>query len=138
MSALALCARAGRYKSELDDEPMHVTYSSDHDWEKHTTFDIENLFGTSYENDDVNNCYTISTINVSSNGDIEISKLGDEVFENPFATDYYIFETSPSTKNDDMFTNEHTLEDNYSISSEERRVGKECASMCRSRWSPYH
>ena len=24
------------------------------------------------------------------------------------------------------------------IGSEERRVGKECASMCRSRWSPYH
>ena len=22
--------------------------------------------------------------------------------------------------------------------SEERRVGKECASRCRSRWSPYH
>ena len=22
--------------------------------------------------------------------------------------------------------------------SEERRVGKECAPMCRSRWSPYH
>ena len=22
--------------------------------------------------------------------------------------------------------------------SEERRVGKECATMCRSRWSPYH
>ena len=22
--------------------------------------------------------------------------------------------------------------------SEERRVGKECASKCRSRWSPYH
>src|SRR3546814_1349112 len=22
--------------------------------------------------------------------------------------------------------------------SEERRVGKECVSMCRSRWSPYH
>ena len=31
----------------------------------------------------------------------------------------------------------------YSLStppdrSEERRVGKECASKCRSRWSPYH
>ena len=25
-----------------------------------------------------------------------------------------------------------------SMRSEERRVGKECASMCRSRWSPYH
>src|SRR3546814_11507414 len=24
------------------------------------------------------------------------------------------------------------------ISSEERRVGKECVSTCRSRWSPYH
>ena len=22
--------------------------------------------------------------------------------------------------------------------SEERRVGKECVPMCRSRWSPYH
>ena len=22
--------------------------------------------------------------------------------------------------------------------SEERRVGKECACLCRSRWSPYH
>ena len=27
----------------------------------------------------------------------------------------------------------------YSYSrSEERRVGKECAQLCRSRWSPYH
>ena len=28
--------------------------------------------------------------------------------------------------------------DGAKIRSEERRVGKECASMCRSRWSPYH
>src|SRR3546814_1356828 len=29
--------------------------------------------------------------------------------------------------------------DNWiSIRSEERRVGKECVSTCRSRWSPYH
>src|SRR3546814_2497175 len=26
----------------------------------------------------------------------------------------------------------------YSQRSEERRVGKECVSTCRSRWSPYH
>ena len=25
-----------------------------------------------------------------------------------------------------------------STRSEERRVGKECVSLCRSRWSPYH
>ena len=24
------------------------------------------------------------------------------------------------------------------IGSEERRVGKECYALCRSRWSPYH
>src|SRR3546814_16177363 len=24
------------------------------------------------------------------------------------------------------------------VRSEERRVGKECVSMCRSRWSPFH
>src|SRR3546814_1861866 len=27
---------------------------------------------------------------------------------------------------------------NVSKRSEERRVGKECVSTCRSRWSPYH
>ena len=26
----------------------------------------------------------------------------------------------------------------YQSRSEERRVGKECSSPCRSRWSPYH
>src|SRR3546814_4274709 len=26
----------------------------------------------------------------------------------------------------------------WQIRSEERRVGKECVSTCRSRWSPYH
>src|SRR3546814_12540774 len=27
---------------------------------------------------------------------------------------------------------------NWRYRSEERRVGKECVSTCRSRWSPYH
>ena len=27
---------------------------------------------------------------------------------------------------------------NVSTRSEERRVGKECLRLCRSRWSPYH
>jgi hypothetical protein len=36
-------------ESELDDVPMPITYRSDHDWEKNTTFDIENLFGTNSE-----------------------------------------------------------------------------------------
>src|SRR3546814_14803816 len=33
----------------------------------------------------------------------------------------------------DQFAN-----DTIGIRSEERRVGKECVSTCRSRWSPYH
>src|SRR3546814_18532069 len=32
----------------------------------------------------------------------------------------------------------HFLTDEEVVRSEERRVGKECVSTCRSRWSPYH
>ena len=31
-----------------------------------------------------------------------------------------------------------TPEDFKEVRSEERRVGKECLRLCRSRWSPYH
>jgi hypothetical protein len=54
-------------ESELDDVLMRVTYISDHDWEKHSTFDIETLFGTDSESYEVNNCCTISAIHVPSN-----------------------------------------------------------------------
>jgi hypothetical protein len=53
--------------SDWDDVPIPVTYVSDHDWEKHSTFDIENLFGT---NSKVNNYCTISTIHVPSYDDM--------------------------------------------------------------------
>jgi hypothetical protein len=56
--------------SDLDDILMHVTYVSDHDWEKHSTFDIENHFCTNSENYKVNNCCTISTIHVPSYDDM--------------------------------------------------------------------
>jgi hypothetical protein len=56
--------------SELDDVLMPITYVRDHDREKHSTFDIENLFGTNSENYEVNNCCTISTIHVPSYDDM--------------------------------------------------------------------
>src|SRR3546814_11303809 len=31
-----------------------------------------------------------------------------------------------------------TRSQRFAMRSEERRVGKECVSTCRSRWSPYH
>jgi hypothetical protein len=65
-------------ESELDDVPMAVTYSSDHDWEKHSTFDIENLYGTNSENDEVNNYCNISAIHVSSNDDVFTTKHTSE------------------------------------------------------------
>jgi hypothetical protein len=57
-------------ESKLDDVLMPITYISDHDWEKHSTFDIENLFGTNSENYEGNNCCTISAIHVPSNDDM--------------------------------------------------------------------
>src|SRR3546814_8086692 len=33
---------------------------------------------------------------------------------------------------------QHVAVDDLDLRSEERRVGKECVSTCRSRWSPYH
>jgi hypothetical protein len=76
-------------ESELDDVPIPVTYSSDHDCEKHTTFDIENLFGTNSENYEVNNCCTISSIHVSSNDDVFTTECTLE--------DSYFVEFAPTT-----------------------------------------
>src|SRR3546814_17393164 len=36
------------------------------------------------------------------------------------------------------FVNAKTPVVRCTVRSEERRVGKECVSTCRSRWSPYH
>src|SRR3546814_12739641 len=38
----------------------------------------------------------------------------------------------------DEFGSAEALRLNFVQRSEERRVGKECVSTCRSRWSPYH
>src|SRR3546814_3192726 len=38
----------------------------------------------------------------------------------------------------DFLTEGPTSRRFHAIRSEERRVGKECVSTCRSRWSPYH
>src|SRR3546814_11493884 len=43
-----------------------------------------------------------------------------------------------TTRQFQQFAGTETFERNLPIRSEERRVGKECVSTCRSRWSPYH
>src|SRR3546814_8100532 len=51
------------------------------------------------------------------------------------------FDFRPHTDSDEPTTGtlkELLAEINYEYRSEERRVGKECVSTCRSRWSPSH
>jgi hypothetical protein len=83
---------------------MPVTYSSDHDWEKHSTFDIENLFGTNSENDDVNNFCTISVIHVPSNDEYDI--FGPPTVEEKISYDYNmppIFDDHGDENNSDSY-----------------------------------
>src|SRR3546814_9593320 len=53
----------------------------------------------------------------------------------------FVLPDSGSILVDDVPINElslRSLRSHLSLRSEERRVGKECVSTCRSRWSPYH
>ena len=77
------------------DYDMHVTYC---DWENddNATYDLENLFGTNSESDDM-----------------ESSKLGDDRIANPLPTSDVIIDNSFASKNkDNMFTNIVASNDN--------------------------
>src|SRR3546814_2340855 len=50
----------------------------------------------------------------------------------------YRFDLRPSQLIDYGVANHYVSTHPASRRSEERRVGKECVSTCRSRWSPYH
>ena len=70
------------------DYDMHVTYC---DWEDddNATYDLENIFGTNFENDDM-----------------ESSKLGDDRIASPLPISDVIIDNSFASKNkDNMFTN---------------------------------
>jgi hypothetical protein len=64
---------------------MPITYISDHDWENHSTFDIENLFGTNSKDYEFNNCCTISAIHVPSNDDMFTS---EHILEDSYSIAY--------------------------------------------------
>src|SRR3546814_14253323 len=44
----------------------------------------------------------------------------------------------PPKVGSDVIEQIRNLQGEFRFRSEERRVGKECVSTCRSRWSPYH
>jgi hypothetical protein len=80
---------------------MPITYVSDHDWENHSTFNIENLLGTNSENYEVNNCCTISTIHVSSYDDMFDEYILDDSYS--IAYDEYNIFSSPTIEEETMY-----------------------------------
>src|SRR3546814_7250453 len=66
-------------------------------------------------------CSSDLELNYSSNGIVYGARLID-------ATRNFIIRDAEFSTN---------LENHFKNRSEERRVGKECVSTCRSRWSPY-
>src|SRR3546814_18800579 len=68
-----------------------------------------------------------------------VRKWWDVPPESVYAFAFYIFQQLnrwPTNGEEDYARNIHAL--SAYLRSEERRVGKECVSTCRSRWSPYH
>src|SRR3546814_8204117 len=55
--------------------------------------------------------------------------------DNPYLRRWYII---PRNRWFNVYLHEFLRDDDDRARSEERRVGKECVSTCRSRWSPYH
>ena len=51
---------------------------------------------------------------------------------------YFCVDCKDSTPEQPVFNRIVSLKSSFKIRSEERRVGKECLRLCRSRWSPYH
>src|SRR3546814_10271138 len=49
-----------------------------------------------------------------------------------------VIQTAQSGSSLEIDGPEGNMEGSFTLRSEERRVGKECVSTCRSRWSPYH
>src|SRR3546814_12723888 len=74
-------------------------------------------------------------------------KVGDDTFSGVLVYDDASAELRPGlvmvpdwlgVRDDAVTQARHIAGDDYVVRSEERRVGKECVSTCRSRWSPYH
>src|SRR3546814_10592850 len=65
--------------------------------------------------------------------DVCSSDLLAEMAASVYAMESMIYRTAWMCDQGMRFSRESAI-----VRSEERRVGKECVSTCRSRWSPYH
>src|SRR3546814_3325976 len=72
--------------------------------------------------------------------DLDLMLRGDLRPEQVLHKDYILLHNEGSLRFTDQAAaaNAAKLGFGWGTRSEERRVGKECVSTCRSRWSPYH
>ena len=73
--------------------------------------------------------------------DVEFLLFGDETAMAPLLAGYPALKSKSRLRHCDVavkMTDKPSQALRAGRRSEERRVGKECVSLCRSRWSPYH
>src|SRR3546814_6119239 len=72
--------------------------------------------------------------------EMRISDWSSDVCSSDLKSGGYEQRLAPGTPEVPSFRPEYvdSYELGFKARSEERRVGKECVSTCRSRWSPYH
>ena len=82
---------------------------------------------------------TVATYNADP-FNIEDEKQAAAVAEGLMADGMVATDNEPTEELCELLNIEPADTDNIIVASrsEERRVGKECTSWCRSRWSPYH
>src|SRR3546814_21122672 len=98
-------------------------------------FDSEYAAKSEFGKPLVNSALTLSIV-----AGMSVSDLSQKAIANLGWTDIKL--TAPVFNGDTIYAESEVLDKRESKSrptrSEERRVGKECVSTCRSRWSPYH
>ena len=77
-----------------------------------------------------------NTIIINANGYAEV--IPNDFTTNPVIIGLIISVQPPAVASNELAILIPSLYKSLFFRSEERRVGKECLRLCRSRWSPYH
>src|SRR3546814_14277458 len=79
-----------------------------------------------------------SRISLPSNSSVELAKLRKTLYTGSPRTEIKLLQGKVVSRVSPLDTNQGNFEISTPYRSEERGVGKECVSKCRSGWSRYH